>query len=373
MESQEQLHWLALSRLPACSSAIRRRLQAYSQNPEEILQAPDQAWVHAGASSALRSARRRCASNLNHPVWERARLDQDCLQAQGASLLALGKKDYPALLARISDPPPLLYVKGDGRYLSLPLLAMVGSRRASAAGKRNAMEFARLLAALGLGICSGLARGIDAAAHRGAISDAGKTVAVMATGIDKVYPAQHIGLAQEISQQGVLVTEFAPDTAPRRGFFPRRNRIISGLSLGVLVVEAAQRSGSLVTARLAMEQNREVLALPHSIQDPGGRGCHQLIRDGAALVESVDDVLAEIGSLYQAQRELNGDICSANDVDVGVPVHLQNLYERLSYSPVSVDDLVVEAGLEPAKVLAGVVELELLGLLESRGGLYMRK
>ncbi len=225
-------------------------------------------------------------------------------RAAGAMALAIDDECYPPLLRAIPDPPPLLYVRGDPAVLLEAHLAVVGSRRASPAGLRVAQALSGQLASAGLHICSGLALGIDSAAHRGALATGGKSVAVMATGIDRVYPQRHQALAAQLEQAGCLVTEFPPGTPPLRHNFPKRNRIISGLSLGVLVIEAALPSGSLITAGTALEQGREVFALPWSMLHDGGRGCLQLIRDGAKMVQDVDDILEELGPLYALQRDL---------------------------------------------------------------------
>lgn len=204
---------------------------------------------------------------------------------------------YPPLLAELDHAPSLLWVKGNIDLLSQPQLAMVGSRNATAGGLDNARHFASHLAAQGLTITSGLAEGVDGAAHLGALDNQGHTIAVTGTGLDRVYPARHRDLAHRIARHGVLISEFPPGTPPLRGNFPSRNRIIAGMSLGVLVVEASVRSGSLITARLANEQGREVLAIPGSIHNPLARGCHHLIRQGARLVETAEDVLSELASM----------------------------------------------------------------------------
>ena len=205
--------------------------------------------------------------------------------------VAIGDERYPQLLEQISNPPLLLYVDGNAEILHLPALAIVGSRNPSKGGERNAFEFAQHLAGIGFTIVSGLAQGIDTAAHRGALAAGGRTIAFLGHGVDSVYPASNKALAEEIAATGALVSEFPLGTHPGREHFPQRNRLISGLSLGTLVVEAARRSGSLITARLAGEQGREVFALPGSIHNPLARGCHQLIRQGAKLVETSDDIV----------------------------------------------------------------------------------
>ena len=212
----------------------------------------------------------------------------------GRCILAFNDNRYPDLLRQVADPPLVLFVLGDADYLQQPQLAMVGSRTPTAVGRRTAEDFARALSESGITITSGLARGIDAACHRGALEGLAGTVAVLAHGLDRVYPPEHARLAEAICEHGALVSESIPGTAPHKGLFPRRNRIISGLSAGTLVVEAAVGSGSLITCRHALEQGREVMAIPGSIHNPLARGCHQLLRGGAKLVETAADVLEEI-------------------------------------------------------------------------------
>ena len=222
--------------------------------------------------------------------------------ARDHHLVSLGDPGYPDRLRQVPDPPLLLFVRGDPSILGDPTLAMVGSRNPSPAGADNAHEFARYLSRCGLIIASGLALGVDAAAHRGALLGGSPTVAVLGSGPDRVYPEQNRELADAIASQGAIVSEFFPGSPPRRTHFPRRNRIISGLSLGVLVVEAGLRSGSLISARLAAEQGREVFAIPGSIHNPMARGCHLLIKQGAKLVESADDVLGELAGLIDLEH-----------------------------------------------------------------------
>ncbi len=370
MDITEQQYWLVLSRLPGCNGAIRRRLQQQFTHPLDILEAPESSWIAAGADGELRRQRRnwqRCAHQ--HPAQQQALRDLDCLQEQNAILLVMGVDGYPPLLAEIHDPPPMLYVSGNPHSLSSPLLAIVGSRRPASSGCRAAREFAAALVDAGLGICSGMALGIDAEAHRGALAAGGETIAVMATGIEGRYPRRHQDLAVEIARRGALITEFPPGSAPRREHFPRRNRLISGLSLGVLVVEAAMRSGSLITARMAMEQNREVFAMPHSIFYPGGRGCHHLIRQGAKLVENPADICEELGPLYAAQQELQ--LPTPPKPRLSGP--LAAIYGAVGYEGISVDELSLQGSIDAAVVLTSLVELQVRGLLVCQNGLYMRK
>jgi DNA processing protein len=282
-------------------------------------------------------------------------------------VIDLGDDDYPPLLQEIHDPPARLYVHGDPLALARPQVAIVGSRRASAAGSRLAHSLAADLVEAGLVVCSGLARGIDGAAHRGAAEAGGSTVAVMATGIDRVYPPRHRDLAGTIRRGGCLVTEFRPGMPPLAHNFPRRNRIISGLSLGVVVVEAAPLSGSLITARLALEQGREVFALPWSPLHPGGRGCLQLLRDGAKMVEGVDHVLEELGPLYQRHRER-----AAGSAPAPAATGDAWLLPLLGYEPVDLDTLAGLSGRPAAEILAGLSRLEMAGAVVRAAGGYQR-
>lgn len=293
------------------------------------------------------------------------------LAALGVQTLSLDDERYPPLLRLIPDPPPLLYVRGDLSLLREPQIAMVGSRRASSAGLRVADQLARELATLGLHVCSGLALGIDGAAHQGALAAGGNSVAVMATGIDRTYPARHRVLAEELSQRGCLVTEFPPGTAPLRHNFPRRNRIISGLSLGVVVVEAALPSGSLITASTATAQGREVFALPWSILHRGGQGCLQLLRDGAKMVRELQDIVEELGPLYHCQR----DMFAAADAGATVPAApagQQTLLDLVGFEVCSLDQLVASAGLPVEQVLGELSRLEMAGLVQRCAGGYIR-
>ena len=294
------------------------------------------------------------------------RADSNAPAAPRPRRVALGDADYPPLLRDIHDPPATLHVLGDAGALTRPQVAIVGSRRASAAGQRLARELAAELVAAGLAVCSGLARGIDGAAHRGALDAGGSTVAVMATGIDDVYPPRHQPLAAALQATGCLVTEFPRGTSPLPHNFPRRNRIISGLSLGVVVVEAAPRSGSLITARCALEQGREVFALPWSPLHGAGRGCLQLLRDGAKMVETVQDVLDELGPLYRRHREC------AVPADTPELDAAGWLLELFAAEAVDVDSLVRACERPVAEVLSALSALELAGRVERVPGGYTR-
>jgi DNA processing protein len=282
--------------------------------------------------------------------------------------IPIGDEDYPELLTQLRDPPQLLYVKGNVDTLHLPALAIVGSRNPTNGGERNAFEFSRHMAGCGFCIVSGLAQGIDSAAHRGAIDAGSSTVAFLGHGIDIVYPQSNRELADEIVQNGALVSEYPPGTPPLKAYFPQRNRLISGLSLGTLVVEAARRSGSLITARLAAEQGREVFALPGSIHNPMARGCHQLLRDGAKLVESADDIMAELRPLatHVLQNRMEStpkEVDQKNDDKEYV-----KLRENLGDDPIGIDELVDASGLTIDQVSSMLLILELDGKIEKLSG-----
>ena len=278
-------------------------------------------------------------------------------------LLALGDDEYPQALLQIPDPPTLLYAIGVTGLLNRPAMAIVGSRNATRQGVMDAQEFARVLSETGYAIASGLALGIDAAAHRGGLSGRSSTIAVVGTGLDRVYPAANRDLAHEIAGRAVLLSEFALGTPPLAGNFPRRNRLISGLSRGVLVVEAAMKSGSLTTARFALEQGRDVFAIPGSIHSPFSKGCHWLIKQGAKLVESADDVLAELeGRAPPVAADDNG----AAENGAEDPV-----LEALGHSPASFDSLALRTGAPVSRLAAELTRLELAGRVERLpGGLY---
>lgn len=290
------------------------------------------------------------------------------LEAVGAQVINLSDSCYPPLLREIHDPPEKLYVRGDPSLLCRPHLAMVGARRASAVALRIAESFATAAVAAGLQVCSGLAKGIDGASHRGALAAGGNTVAVMGTGIETIYPARHQALADEIATSGCLVSEFPPGTQPRRQHFPRRNRIISGMSLGVLVVEAALPSGSLITARTALEQGRDVFALPWSIAHQGGAGCLRLLRDGARMVLTMEDVVEELGSLYKLQL----DLLDVESSEPGASGQEPALLQLLGYEEVGLDALVSHSGLPVAELLSQLSSLEVSGVIVRGPGGYMR-
>ena len=339
------------------------------------------ALIAAAGGEPARAAQRRAARDVQLPAAARSFLscpDEPALEADlawfaasGAHIILCTDPDYPPLLAQIPAAPAALYLLGSAPALASPQLAMVGSRNPTASGRETARAFAAWFARAGLTVTSGLAVGIDAASHEGALSVEGLTVAVFGTGLDRVYPAEHASLAERIRVRGALVSEFPPRTAPRREHFPRRNRIISGLTLGTLVVEAARHSGSLITARLAAEQGREVFAIPGSIHSPVSRGCHQLIRDGAKLVEDAGDVLAELR------------ISVPKETLTSAPGHLpeppaldkeyEMLLDALGFEPATIDVLVARTRLASESVASMLLILELQGRVAALpGGRYGR-
>ncbi|WP_432697116.1 DNA-processing protein DprA [Marinobacterium sp. YM272] len=357
--------WIAASLLPGIGPATLARLRA------EGVAAPDLFYSEAlSGALRLKPATRDAITSYRSggQFYQQCTELLELAESQGWTLLSFDAPQYPDLLRQIHDPPILLWIDGDPSILGLPQLAVVGSRHASRGGAQQAYRFAAELAAGGLGICSGLARGIDAAAHQGALDRTGKTVAVMGTGLDRCYPAANRHLAQQIRQSGgTLVSEYPPGTEPLAQNFPRRNRIISGLSVGTLVVEAAPRSGSLITARQALDQGREVFALPGSVHNPLSKGCHALIREGAVLVESSEDILQELAPLLGSLQ-----LQAAEPADTPGDVQQDPLLLQIPFDPTSFDDLAQRVMLGPAELQQQLMRLELEGLIELRGSLIVR-
>ena len=353
-DPQDIAYWLALEAVPGLGpESVRRLLEAFPSSSAIF-----------GASRALLAplVGDKAAQELARPIDpERHRATLDWLASDGNHFIPLTDPRYPESLRALPGSPPWLYVKGDPAWLARPALAIVGSRNATPQGRRDAEAFARTLAEAGLTIVSGMAEGIDAAAHEGGLAGGG-SVAVVGTGLDRVYPAKNRDLAHRIATGGALVSEFSLGTPPRPGHFPRRNRIISGLSLGVLVVEAALDSGSLITARLAGEQGREVFALPGSIHTPLSKGCHRLIKEGAKLVESAADILEEL----RWQWTPPGPGPTADPAAEGLLLHL-------GAEPMSMDLLAARTGLTVENLSAMLLALELEGRVAMLpGGLYQR-
>ena len=357
--------WLALWRAPGIGPRAFSLLNAHFDDARAARRASAQALQYLGLST-------RQVNAIQATSPDDARADLDWLAEAQHALLTLGHPDYPPLLAELPDAPPFLFIAGEPRLLLTRQLAIVGSRHPTPTGAEHAREFAQHLASAGLTITSGLALGVDAAAHQGALAAPGLTIAVAATGLDRVYPARNRALAHEIAEQGALVSEFPIGSGPRAEHFPRRNRIISGLSLGTLVVEAALKSGSLITARLAAEQGREVFAIPGSIHNPLARGCHRLIREGAKLVETAQDILEELG-LPVAPEAARPSSPAAPETTAPLDPDYRHLLDNLGYDPTPVDTLVERTGLTAEAVSSMLLLLELRNEVASLdGGRYQR-
>jgi len=351
---------LRLHRLPEIGPKRFQTLIDAFGSASAALSAPASAWRSLRLPAACADARR------DPDVRDGASAALAWLERPGQHLLMWDDLDYPALLAEIPDPPPLLFIAGDRALLDRPQLGMVGSRRASKPGLDTAKAFARSLAGAGFVVTSGLALGIDGAAHQGALDVKGATIGVLGTGIEKLYPQRHRQLAANmVAEGGAVISELPLDAPPHASNFPRRNRIISGLSLGVLVVEASVASGSLITARLAAEQGREVYAIPGSIHHPGARGCHQLIREGAILVETVEHILEGL----QGWKNLP----PSNDAVESPARPNHPLLALLHVAPQTNEDLAINSGWPLPKVLAALTELELDGCVTCEAGRWFAR
>lgn len=344
--------WLRLTLTPGLGPAALRALLGRFGLPEQVL----------ANRPALPPAFARALDS--EPVSSAVAGALEWLAQPGRALVTLADAEYPALLLEIPDPPPVLYCRGRVELLSRPALAVVGSRNATPQGRRDAENFARAFSAAGITIVSGLAQGVDAAAHRGGLGAEGSTIAVLGTGVDRIYPQSNAALAGQIERDGLLLSEFPLGTRALPHHFPRRNRLISGLAKGCLVIEAALASGSLITARNAAEQGREVFALPGSIHSPLSKGCHALIKSGAKLVESADDVLAEM----PGWRAREGAPPAA--APSGEP---HPLLACMDADPIDVDSLCARSGMTPAEAGAQLLALELDGRVAALpGGLYQK-
>lgn len=369
MDSQELQAWLRLTLSPGVGNAASRKLLAAFGSAQAIFE-QSSATLRQLGSEKLASSLQTEPPALS-AQWQTT---LDWLQAgDDRRVVTLGDAAYPPELLDIEDPPLLLYLLGSlasqAQAVTQPTairLAIVGSRNPTPQGEANARQFARAFGSAGLCVVSGLALGIDGAAHDGALLGGGTTIAVVGTGLDRVYPKKHLALAHRIAQQGLIISEFPLGTPPLTANFPRRNRIISGLSRGTLVVEAALQSGSLITARLAAEQGKEVFAIPGSIHSPQSRGCHALIKQGAKLVELAQDVLEEL-NLSPAAADANGSATA------GPPPASAPLLEALGFDAVSLDALQARTGLDTAHLQAQLLEFELSGhVARLPGGLFQR-
>lgn len=385
---------MALQHLPGLGSARYWQLLDQFESAAKVVAHPAHdlhLFLNEEARQLLAEYQERDESSL---LGQKIARDLDWLAQQpDVYLLTIDNPDYPELLRQITRPPALLYVRGDSHCLSLPQLAIVGSRNPTSGGRDNAYQFAKHLAACGFGITSGLALGVDGAAHAGALAAHGKTIAVFGTGIDSVYPARHRPLAQQIlAEGGALVSEFPLGTRSQASNFPQRNRLISGLSCGTLVVEAAVQSGSLITARMALQQNREVFAIPGSIHNPLARGCHSLIRQGATLVETGEDVIEQLGGMLALKHEELQEATTAETKTTKKSVNPaktratpaaqsshqtldadeQTLLAAIGFDPTPFDTVVERSGLAVSKVAAQLMGLELKGAVDSTALGYIR-
>jgi DNA processing protein len=379
MNNEEKLAaWVALWRVSGVGCVHYKTLLTHFGTPEQVLNANTAQLKKAGISEKL-------IKHITQQTLAAANPDMEWLSASDQHhLLTIEDPRYPQYLKQIPSAPPLLYVQGNADLLNDPQLAIVGSRNPTQGGQNNTYEFAKYLAAMGLCITSGMALGVDGLAHKGALDAGGVTIAVIATGIDRVYPARHRHLAHRIVAQGAIITELPLGVSPLARNFPRRNRIISGMSLGTLVVEAAVKSGSLITARYASEQGREVFAIPGSIHNPLARGCHQLIRQGAKLIETAEHILEELApqleQILLTPQKIQGDNekqQADNDSNITVTAladaDQRLVLETMGYDPISIDQLVIQTGLTTEVLSSILLLLELNGFITASGrGNYTR-
>ena len=364
---QGQLACLALLRIPQLGPSAFRRLHTCLTSPLEVFDAGRRQLAALGLNEAV-------IAGILAPDWRGAEADLEWLHGSGSQLVTWDAPEYPPLLKQIPDPPPCLFVQGCAGLLASPQVAVVGSRKPSPAGRRHARQFGADLGRAGITVTSGLATGIDSQAHEGALEAGAPTIAVFGCGLKTVYPRGNRRLAANIATAGALVSEFPPDAKPLAANFPRRNRLISGLALGVLVVEAAPRSGSLITARLALEQGREVFALPGSIHNPVARGCHALIREGAKLTETIEDILEETAPLAAAVRPAVHAAPAPLPDGTGLDGAAKLLLDNIGDAPITIDSLINLTLLPVDEISAALLNLELLGLIETvPGGAYVRR
>lgn len=359
-------YWIALNMVPGVGPVTYRKLLNHFGTPEQVLSASlHDLMVVPGLSD-------RIARELVNFGWPN-RIDKelDAIAQQQIQLLTWDDEEYPALLKTIFDPPPVLYMKGQLERFRDILIAIVGSRKATTYGRTVAENLSRELAIKGIGVVSGLARGIDSAAHTGALKGGGKTVAVLGCGIDVIYPPENDRLYAEILEQGALLSEFPMHTKPDRGNFPARNRIISGLSLGTVVIEAGRQSGALITADMALEQGRDVFAVPGNITSPSSRGTNRLIKQGAHLVQHADDILHALSleisqQISTSQPEL--PFQAPPSPPLALTADEQRIYDLLSAQPLHIDALTIQSQLPSGKVSATLMMLEMKGAVKQQAG-----
>ncbi|MCG8312820.1 MAG: DNA-processing protein DprA [Pseudomonadales bacterium] len=378
-------YWLALWRVPNIGSRTFKAVLEHFASLPDAFAAPEKKLMSLGLKSEQVQLLRQFRGARECELDKGVSLDLAWLEQQNCHLVTWSDPHYPALLKEITAAPPLLFVRGDPGLLNWPQIAIVGSRHASRQGLQNGREFAKFFVQQGFAVTSGLALGIDGAAHAGAIDGAGPTIGVTAHGLDKIFPKRNRPLSEAMLEKGAWVSEFPIGVTPKPAYFPRRNRIISGLSLGVLVVEAAIKSGSLITARLAIQQHREVFAIPGSIHNPLAKGCHSLIRDGAKLVEAAEDVTQELLPLLGYQQRqlrlvLNEEPIKPQETLPSLQPLASPRYDKksmefqvlsvLDQDPMLVDEIVVRTGINVADVNATLVMLEIEGAISNQQGGY---
>lgn len=358
----EELHWIGLKAIPGIGNVTFRRLLERFETPEAVLAAPAQ------TLAGVRGITPGVLEAIRHGSW-RGFAEAECfrLAASGARLVTFTSADYPKSLFEITDPPPFLYVRGELRCHETAV-AIVGSRRATAYGLQTTARLAEALAGQGVTVISGMARGVDTAAHKGALAAGGRTIGVLGCGIDRIYPPENLRLFNEMAENGGLVSEFPLGTQPLAENFPRRNRIISGLSRGVLVVEATENSGSLITAQYALEHGRDVFAVPGNISFATSRGSNRLIKQGAKLVDCVEDILEELPGFAREPETAAGQAPAPRTFSL-TPKEAA-IYEVLARAPLHIDDIISQTELTAGEVSSMLLHLELKGAVTPLPGMH---
>jgi len=357
--------WFILKSVPGVGNLLGRRLIDHFKSPQNVFQASDEELLQVDGLT-----RRHVTAIKTHRAPPTVEAELDLVDRKGYCIVTLTDSNYPRLLRQIPDPPPFLYVSGrlDGSPVKV---AVVGSRNATGYGIVTTKTLSANLASLGITIVSGMARGIDTAAHQGALAAGGQTIAVLGSGLEQIYPAENKTLFQRISEQGAVVSEFPLFTKPEAHNFPIRNRIISGMSLGTVVVEATKKSGSLITARLAAEQNREVFAVPGSIQSFKSIGTHTLIKQGAKLVENAQDIIEEIAPMVQFKEAPGTNHRNPNDYKLAsLTADERRVYDLLGPYPIHIDDLIRNMSVKPGTLSSILLKLELNGLVQQSPGKF---
>ena len=366
METLEQ--WLVLNHAPRITATRSLKLLQHYETIENIFLASDKDLTNSGVHTDT-------IKFIRNPDQSLLQRDLRYLKGSQSHIIVWTDDRYPYLLKQIADPPLLLYINGNPEVLQSRQLAIVGTRRPTPSGRKISHDFAKALASRGMIIISGLAIGVDSMAHQGALAAKAPTVAVLGNGVDNIYPLRNQKLAEEITAYGAIVSEFPPSTPPLSHHFPKRNRLISGLSIGTLVVEAAQKSGSLITAMLALDQGRDVFAVPGSILNPVSRGCNSLIKEGARLVESVEDIVAEM-NLFSSDfmpTEYDGNSIAARVEHKNFSEKQLSILNLIDCEPISIDQLVERSGLTAEEVSSMLLEIELAGHVQTDlGGRYYR-